>query len=298
MPYLLEDLVINRVDLVDEGANSASFIELYKRKESNKMTVEEILSKMKPEHASVIQSAMSTMTEELSKAKEDIASITTERDAATEELNKAKEDLNMANDDLANTKSELETLKAKSGCSKECECDGEEDENGMCKVCGKPKKKAKTGTSFDETETLKSMPQAARDMFEKMKAQKEAAEEEVRKAKEAEKTAEAVAKAKELKAIPVEQSKLVDIIKNANSDILDLLAVVNTAIEGTVLDEVGKSCSGAPTGTTEADAAWAKIDSKAAEIAKRDNITKQKAVSVVIKENPELYKEYLQGGAN
>ena len=34
MPYELKDLVIDRVDLVDEGANSAAFIELYKRKET------------------------------------------------------------------------------------------------------------------------------------------------------------------------------------------------------------------------------------------------------------------------
>ena len=39
MPYLLEDLVITRVDLVDEGANSAAFIELYKRKERGESTV-------------------------------------------------------------------------------------------------------------------------------------------------------------------------------------------------------------------------------------------------------------------
>ena len=40
MPYLLEDLVIERIDLVDEGANSAAFIEIYKRKEqSNTMEI-------------------------------------------------------------------------------------------------------------------------------------------------------------------------------------------------------------------------------------------------------------------
>ena len=291
MPYLLEDLIVDRVDLVDEGANSAAFIELFKRKEQTKMDLNEILSKMKPEHAAVIQEA-------IDKAKEDLATVTTERDEATQELGKAKEQLDAANEELAKANSELETMKACGSKTDKaegetCTCDGEADENGTCKACGKPKK-AKTGAAFDETETLKSMPAEVRAMFETLKAQKNAAEEEVRKAKDAEKTAEAVAKAKELKAIPVEQDKLVDIIKSADSSLLDLLTVVNAAIEGTVLDEVGKSNS---TGSGTSDA-WSKIEAKADEVAKRDSISKAKAVSVVIRENPDLYKEYLDGGAN
>ena len=288
MPYLLEDLVIDRVDLVDEGANSAAFIELYKRKErSATMDIKEILSKMKPEHSAVIQAELDKLSGEVTKAKEDLATVTTECSTAKQDLEKAKEDLKVANEGKEKAESELETLKAKE--SEECECDGEADENGMCKVCGKPKKKA----TFDEEETLKSMPAAARAMFIKMRTQKEAAEEEVRKAKDAEAQAEAVAKAAELKALPIETDKLVGVLKNCSTEMVDVLTTINAAIEGTVLDEVGKSNSG----SKGADA-WAKIEAKADEIAKRDSVTKQKAVSIAIKENPELYKEYLQGGAN
>ena len=288
MPYLLEDLVIDRVDLVDEGANSAAFIELYKRKErSATMDIKEILSKMKPEHSVVIQAELDNLSGEVTKAKEDLAAVTTECSTAKQDLEKAKEDLKAANEGKEKAESELETLKAKE--SEECECDGEADENGMCKVCGKPKKKA----AFDEEETLKSMPAAARAMFIKMRTQKEAAEEEVRKAKDAEAQAEAVAKAAELKALPIETDKLVGVLKNCSAEMVDVLTTINAAIEGTVLDEVGKSNPG----SKGADA-WAKIEAKADEIAKRDSVTKQKAVSIAIKENPELYKEYLQGGAN
>ena len=288
MPYLLEDLVIDRVDLVDEGANSAAFIELYKRKErSATMDIKEILSKMKPEHSAVIQAELDKLSGEVTKAKEDLATVTTECSTAKQDLEKAKEDLKAANEGKEKAESELEALKAKE--SEECECDGEADENGMCKVCGKPKKKA----AFDEEETLKSMPAAARAMFIKMRTQKEAAEEEVRKAKDAEAQAEAVAKAAELKALPIETDKLVGVLKNCSAEMVDVLTTINAAIEGTVLDEVGKSNPG----SKGADA-WAKIEAKADEIAKRDNVTKQKAVSIAIKENPELYKEYLQGGAN
>jgi len=288
MPYLLEDLVVDRVDLVDEGANSAAFIELYKRKERGAtMDIKEILSKMKPEHSSVIQAELDKLSGDVMKAKEDLAAVTTERDTATQDLEKAKEDLKAANEDKEKAESELETLKA--SMPDECDCDGEADENGMCKVCGKPKKKV----AFDEEETLKSMPAAARAVFIKMRTQKEAAEEEVRKAKDAEKQAEAVAKAAELKALPIETEKLVGVLKSCSADMIDVLTTINAAIEGTVLDEVGKSNAG----SKGADA-WSKIEAKADEIAKRDSVTKQKAVSIAIKENPELYKEYLQGGAN
>ena len=285
MPYLLEDLVIDRVDLVDEGSNSAAFVELYKGKETrHAMDVKEILSKMKPEHASVLEEAINKAKEETARVQGELEEVTKSRDEATENLK-------TANEELAKANSELEVLKGKVPC----ECEGEADESGVCKSCGKPKI---AKASFDESEVLKGMPEAARQYFEKMKMQKEAAEEEVRKAKEAEVTAEAVAKAKELKALPVDEDKLVDIIKSASSDVLDLLATVNAAIEGTVLDEVGKSNAKGANVSTDANGAWAKIEAKADEVAKRDNITKAKAVSVVIKENPDLYKEYLQGGAN
>lgn len=288
MPYLLEDLIVNRVDLVDEGANSAAFIELYKRKEQSAiMGIKEILSKMKSEHSEVIQAELDTLAKSIEKAKESLATVTTERDTNAQELTKAKEELESLKQDLAKAKSEIEIAKSKG--SEECTCDGEEDENGMCKACGKPKKKA----AFDEEETMKSMPENVRAVFAKMRAQKEAAEEEVRKAKEAEKNAEAVAKAAELKALPIETEKLVGILKGCGADMVDVLTTINAAIEGTVLGEVGKSNAGG----TDTDA-WSKIEAKASDIAKRDNVTKQKAVSIAIKENPDLYKEYLQGGAN
>ena len=258
MPYLLDDLIVNRVDLVDEGANSAAFIELYKRKErGNDMELKDIIAKMTPEHAAVVQAEIDKLTGEVTKTKESA-------DAATEALAKANEDLKAANDDLATAKSELDTLKA--------------------------------GTAFDEEETLKSMPEAARELFTKMKAQKDAAEETVRKAKEAEAHATAVAKAAELKAIPVEQEKLVGILKGCSPELLEVLTAINAAVDGTVLGEIGKNKPGQAAGT--ADAAWAKIEAKALEIAKAKGISKAKAVTQAVEENPDLYKEYLEGGAN
>lgn len=287
MSFILENLVINRVDLVDEGANSAAFIELYKRKEqSDKMELQEIIAKMKPEHAAIVEAAIAKAAEDL-KVAEDAKTV------AEEAATKAMEDLKTSNESLEGTKTELETLKATMPMECDGTDDGECDDNGMCKVCGKPRKKAKAGAAFDEAETMKSMPKEAREMFAKMKAQKEAAEEEVRKAKEAEKTAEAVAKAADLKNLPIEHDKLVGLLKSASPDVVDLLGVVNAAINGTVLGEVGKSQQSGG----GADA-WTKIEAKAADIEKRDTVTKAKAITIAVRENPDLYKEYLQGGAN
>ena len=274
MPNLVVDLDVNRVDLVDEGACSAAFIELYKRKEKH-MDVKEILSKMKPEHAAVIEDA-------IGKAKTEATTAMSEKETAQAELTKAKED-------LAAALKENEILKAK---QKECgENSKEECGENSKKECRENSKKDEA--SFDEEETMKSMPEPVRQMFAKMKAQKEAAEEELRKSKEAEIQSKAVAKAAQLKALPVETEKLVEVLKGCSPELLDMLTTINAAIEGTVLDEVGKSAGG----STGADA-WSKIEAKAEEVAKRDNVTKQKAVSIAIKENPDLYKEYLQGGAN
>lgn len=284
MPYELYDLVVDRVDMVDEGANSAAFIELYKRKETTKpMDFEAILGLMKPEHASVIKGVIDEKDADIAKVRSDL-------ETANQSLAGKEVELTDANEALAKANAEIETLKAKDYC----ECDGEADEDGKCKSCSKPKKSA----SFDETETLKSMPESMRAMFLKMRAQKEAAEEQVRKANEEKAEAAAIAKAASLKAIPVEQSKLVEILKSCSTEVADLLTTINGAIEATVLDEVGKNRgNGAASTPTTSDEAWAELEKKAAEIVKRDNVTSEKAMATALNENPELYRKYLNGGA-
>lgn len=285
MPYLLTDLVINRVDFVDEGADSAAFIELIKRKEKDgNMTVQEILAKMKPEHREAIEAEISAAKEEVSKAKTAAEEATQRADTAEADLAKAKEDLAKA-------------CGAKdSKVDKECEGEEKDPEckEGEGKTEDSETEKAKSGSSFDETEVIKSMPKAAQELFKTLKAQKEAAEEEVRKAKDAEEIAKARQTAKSLKAIPVEEDVLVGILKSADQNVIDVLTTAAEAIGATVLSEVGKSKT---SDDTSADA-WSKIEAKANEISKSTGMTLQKAISQVVKENPGLYKEYLEGGAN
>ena len=260
MTYELVDLVIDRVDLVDEGANSAAHIELYKRKESSEpMDFNEILSKLKPEHAEVITKAFEESNASVAKAREEL-------EAATQNLAAKETELNEATEALAKANAEIDALKAEGTVAK--------------------------SAAEAEEEILKSMPEAARELYSKMRAQKEAAEEQIRKSVAEKAEAEAIAKAAGLKAIPVEQEKLVGILKGISPEVYDILCAANTAIEEAVLGEVGKNRgNGAAQGASDS---WSKIEKQAAEIAKRDNITVEKAVAVVISENPELYNEYLK----
>lgn len=271
MDTLLEDLVIDRVDLCDEGANSEAFIELYKRKETSSMDVQEILKQMTPEHAKVLQDAFDASAVSLKEAQDSLLAVTKERDDANANLEAAQKELSKAKE---------ESGKHPEGCS--------------CPECAAKDKESSGNASFDQTETFKSMPKEVQEYLNVIKQQKEAAEEELRKAKDAAEEAKAIAKAKEFKAIPVEQDKLVSILKNADDGLVELLSTVNAALEGTVLSEVGKTA----TGSASAADAWSKIDKQAEELAKSANITKAKAVSKVIADNPELYREYLEGGAN
>lgn len=287
MTTLLEDLVIDRVDLCDEGANSEAFIELFKRKEQSSMDVKEVLSKMKPEHAKLIQDAMDASAASLKEAQDSVAAITKERDDAKAELETTQKSLADAQKALDDMKEEHKPHPDGCDCP-ECKAKRE---------AAAKDSKGSGNASFDQTETFKSMPKEVQDYLATLKTQKEAAESELRKSKEAAAEAEAVAKAESLSAIPVEKEKLVGILKTATPELIELLTVVNAAIEGTVLGEIGKSAHNS-TGSVNANDAWAKIDAKAAELAKSNNITKAKAVSEVIRENPELYREYLEGGAN
>lgn len=287
MSTLLEDLVIDRVDLCDEGANSEAFIELFKRKEQSSMDVKEVLSKMKPEHAKLIQDAMDASATSLKKAQDSVAAITKERDDAMTKLDATKRLLADANKALDDMKEEHKPHPDGCDCP-ECKAKRE---------AAAKDSKGSGNASFDQTETFKSMPKEVQDYLATLKTQKEAAESELRKSKEAAAEAEAVAKAESLKAIPVEKEKLVGILKTATPELIELLTVINTAIEGTVLGEVGKSAQNS-TGSADANDAWSKIDAKAVELTKSKGITKAKAVSEVIRENPDLYREYLKGGAN
>jgi DNA repair exonuclease SbcCD ATPase subunit len=246
MPNLLLDLVVDRVDLVDEGANSAAFIKLYKRKERIKdMSFEEIIKQLKPEHAEVIKA-------ELEKAKsevpEEVSKKLTKLQDIEEELNEVKQELAKA-------------------------------------------KKQDTGEENIE-DIIKKLDDPIQRVFKSMQAKADAAEALAKQLTEEREREEAIAKARELKALPVEEETLVEVVKDVSPEVFDILKKASDALESSdIFEEVGKGKGGHDTVD-----AWSKIEKKAEEIASRDNISKEKAIGIVVNENPDLYKEYLNGG--
>ena len=273
MTTKLKKLSINRVDLVPEGANSAAFITLYKRKEGKPMEFEEILEKMKPEHAEVIKAKFAEIAKEADDAKEEAA----EAKAEAEEAKKAKDP----------DQEDCKKADVCPECGKNpCVC----EDNKMAK-------EASGTVSFDEDETLiKSLPEELQSFVAKMRQQKEAAEEVAKAAIAREKHAEAISKAAELKALPIESAELVAFIEKSNEETVDMLSAIAKAIESTVLIETGSNETGSF--AKSANDAWDQLERKAADIAKERGISKAKGMSAAIDEYPELYREYLEGGAN
>jgi len=241
MPNIIVDLEVDRVDLVDDGANSAAFIKLFKRKEIT-MDFKELIAKMSTEEVALIQEA-------IDKAKEEASA------ATTEEVTKLKQEVATLQEAL---------------------------------------KKAKEEPEPPKDDIYKNLPEAIKEEMAKMKLQKDAAEEALRKAKEAELEAVAKATAAELKALPVAEEILIKVLKGSTPEMVDVLKAVSVAIEEVTLGEVGKGGGG----QAAAKDAWGKIEKAAQEIATAESMTIQKAIGEVIKRQPALYKEYLEGGAN
>ena len=226
------------------------------------MEISEIIAKLKPEHAEAIQAELDNLTKSRDEA---IA----ERDEAVAKAEKAAEDVKQ---------------------------DPKKDPEDV-----QTEKSGNNTLSFDDDEqvakSLEGLDPVLRDYVDRLAKQKEAAETVAKEAIAKERHSEAVAKADELKALPVEKSTLVDFIEKSDESTVDMLTSIAKGIEGTVLTEVGKSHTGESFAGSSADS-WGKIEASAATIAKERNITKEAAISVVIDEQPELYRDYLKGGAN
>lgn len=257
------DLSVDRVDLVSEGANSAAMIKIFKSKNEGgtAMNYEEILASLKPEHRTVIEAEF----KKVSKLPEDVQAKVDGYDQMSTDLAKAKED-------LAQVQNDLEEEKKKNA------------EGDVAK--GKP----------DMEEVIKGLDPAVQEVFKSLKAQKEAAEAVVKEAQKEKAHNEAVAKAKDLKALPVDEATLVDVIeKGVSTEIMNIFTAVAKALDDSDLFKSKGSDAGNSNTSTDS---WAKIEAKASEIAKARNITVAKATDIAIKENPDLYKEYLENGAN
>lgn len=262
MPNLLIDLEVDRVDLVDEGSNSAAHIKLFKRKERQiPMDFQEILKGLKPEHREVVEKAINDAKEAGMKEKMDELSPT---------LEKAKTDLADVTKRAEDAEAKVQSLETEISKSKPAEPNLEE--------------------------VIKGLDPEVQKIFKSMEAKQKAAEEVAKRLQEEKDKEEAIAKAKELKNIPMDIEKLAEVVKGVSPEVFAVLKTANEAIAKGILNENGTG--GDDNLGMGSDAAWAKLEKKAEEIASKDGITIEKAMQKAIKENKDLYKEYLKGGAN
>lgn len=282
MPQLLEDLHIDRVDLVDEGANSAAFIELYKRKGINSMDFDEIIKQLEPEHAAVITAAFD-------KAKVDLKTALSDKQIAENNLSKAKKDLTTAQIAAADAKAAAD--KAKQNAGGYCTCkEAKPNADNICQTCGKPIKpitKNKDGDVDDSV--LKSLPEGVQAYIKKCRQDAEDTKAQLADIAKAKAESDAIAKAMALKAIPVDNKDLVTLVKQCDDNTYKILQNIDKAIMDSVLTPVGKS-------SFESSGAYDKLEAKTAEIRKsKPALTYEEAFDAALKANPELYEQYKKG---
>ena len=274
MATKLKNLVITKVALVDEGACSAAHIQFYKRKEGGSQTMkyEEILKALTPEQQAVI-------TAEIAKAKGEVCV----------DCKKAKAECT-CKDTLAKAKKEVEDKLTQAEMEKKVAFDEVES----------LKKQINGGTQSEE-EILKSanLDPALKALIEKNIAKSKAAEAMVIKMKEEQDNLTFVSKAKEVSSIPEADSKVVDLLKSVNGvagavdKVMDVLKSANALIaKGKAFEEMG---AGGSTGgaTIGSDAAWGEIEKAANAMVVKGNIKKEQAINMVIQNQPELYKNYV-----
>lgn len=265
MAQKLTDLVITKVALVDEGSCSAAHIKLYKRKEEGGtiMSFEEILKSLPADQAAVVQDA-------ITKAKGELP----EGAMSAEDKIKMEEDKKKLALEKQAAMGEVESLK-----------------------------KAKDpGTSEEDILKNANVDPALKSLIEKSLAKSKAAEAQILKMKEEQDAQVCIAKAKEVSFIPEADTKVVDLLKcvkdvaGAQDMVMDVLKSASALIEkGNAFGEFGTAgANGSGTSaSSSSDQAWSLIEKAADALVVKGQVTKAKAIEMVMKQQPKLYNDYL-----
>lgn len=260
---------IKSVDLVGEGSCNDAHISLYKSKQGGIiMNYEELKKSLTPEELTIVEA-------EIAKAKGEIP----EGFMSPEEKKKLEEEKKMAEDEKATAEAmvakmttEIEVLKSTSAQAQ------------------------------SEEEILKSadLAPAIRTILESNIAKAKAAEVAIKKMQENANQLEFIAKAKEVSFVPEADTKVVALLKSINGidgaveGVMDILKSVNTIIEkGVAFKELGTASTGAASNSSE-DEAWSVIEKAADSLVVKGQVTKAKAIEMVIEQQPELYNTYVK----
>lgn len=155
--------------------------------------------------------------------------------------------------------------------------------------------KAKSTVTTEE-DIMKSASPEIQAMFKSMQAKQLAAETMAKSLKEEEMINLAKSRVAVLKSVPGEEAAKVEMLKSLNqkdsklaTDVFEMLEKANALIEkSAAFKATGNSNEGV---AKNADAAWAEIEKAAEPLLK--SMSKETAISQIMKEKPELYKSYL-----
>ena len=142
----------------------------------------------------------------------------------------------------------------------------------------------------DPEKLIKGLPDDVKNLVESTLAKAKADSLALQKFLDDQKTKDATILAKSLKALPIEEADLVAVIKNADEKTLEILTKSAETIEKSLLTPVGTT-GGSDNGFEGKDA-WSQLEKAAKKVADAQNITLEKAISVVMDTNPELYEAY------
>lgn len=255
MKNIVLQLEVDRVDLVGEGCNTASFIKLTKRRENNNMDFNQILGQLTPDQQAVVKSHVAGLEAKV-----------TEAGTTATALAKAKTDLDTANATITTLNSDLAIAKAK--------------------------KEETEPEETDPEKLMKSLPAGMQVIFGDIIAKQKAAETFAATLIEKQKTDEANVLIAKMKSIPVDMGELFTVVKSADEATRTILVKAAEAIEAGLLSPVGKS---SPTATFSGKDAWGQIEKSAKEYQAADSkLTKDSAIAKAIAENPELYDAYMK----
>lgn len=142
---------------------------------------------------------------------------------------------------------------------------------------------AKATQSTEPEDFTKSLPEPAREQFEKMQKSLAALQAE---------RAEALAKSRfeVVKAIPCDSNKLKSILKNVDPDVFEVLTKAATAIE----EGIGKSTAAAGEGKLDksTDDYYKELETIADGISKSEGVSLAKAFTLACERNADLYAKY------
>lgn len=259
MATKLKGLLVDRVDLVDKGANPDAHIMLYKRdsgdiinkKEEKAMTFEELMKSLNDDQQAIIKAELDA------------------KDAAA--LKEKEDALKKAEEDKASVQKALDELKEE------------------------VQKAAKPAEDI-----LKSVPEEVRKMVEDAKAEAQAAVKKSQDLEDRMAKRDFIAKAATLEGLPTDADTFGPVLKNISSAVpedykilIDVLEkAANTIKESDLFKTIGSDVDGGATSDVTK-----RVETLAQELKKSDSsLTIEQARLKVLEADPNLYKQYREGG--